>query len=678
MQQIILKVAIDAPLDSTFDYRWLVQTGSESAPQVGQLVQVPFGRRMVIGMVTAVLSDTEVHADRLKDIVSVRDDIFPVTPEWLDLCAFAAGYYQRPLGEVAIPSLPKQLRTLRAGKVRQTRRTARKKSQSADVATAQPEEQKPVLNEAQSAAVSHILSVEGFLPIVLHGVTGSGKTEVYLQVFEQVLAKDPAATVMILVPEINLTPQLESSIRARFPDTEIAVLHSRLSEGEREQNWLSAHQGRARILLGTRMAIFASVPSLALIVVDEEHDPSYKQQEGLRYSARDLAVWRARQLNIPVVLGSATPSAESWYNARTGRYHKLTLPERAVRHAELPSVRLVDTSRERLRDGFSAVLIDAINERLSRNEQSLLFLNRRGYAPVLMCEACGWVSSCKRCSAYMVLHKPQRMLCCHHCSLELYIPRSCPTCGFVDLKPLGRGTQRIEESLQHFFPEASVLRIDADSTRKKDSLSLALESVHRGDVDILVGTQMLAKGHDFSRLTLVGVLNPDIALFSHDYRAGERLFAQLMQVGGRAGRRAATDSGKSEVLIQTRYPQHPLYQSVLKHDYDGFVHELLAEREQAGLPPFSHQVLLCAQARQLEVALAFLREAKQLAEHPGIEVNDPVPMSMVRVGGMERAQLLVGAVSRVDMQQFLRPWVAQLRLLKTRASWYIEVDPASI
>ena len=678
MQQIILKVAIDAPLDATFDYRWQDDSGSGSVPQVGQLVQVPFGRREVIGMVTGVLADTEVPKDRLKDIISVRDDISPLSPEWLDLCSFAAGYYQRPLGEVAIPSLPKKLRTAKPEKPQSARKTARKKSESLEAESRQPDVQKPVLNEAQMAAVSHILSADGFLPIVLHGVTGSGKTEVYLQVIELVLARDPASTVMIMVPEINLTPQLDGSIRERFPDREVAVLHSRLSEGERERNWLRVHQGHAHILLGTRMAVFASVPNLALIVVDEEHDPSYKQQEGLRYSARDLAVYRARQLNIPVVLGSATPSAESWHNARVGRYHKLTLPERAVEHAELPTVRLIDTGKENLREGFSSALLAAITERLERGEQSLLFLNRRGYAPVLMCGGCDWVSSCRRCSAYMVLHKPQRMLCCHHCGLELHVPRACPTCGFVDLNPFGRGTQRIEESLQSCFPDARILRIDADSTRKKDSLAQALDSVHRGDVDILVGTQMLAKGHDFSRLTLVGVISPDMALFSHDYRASERLFAQLMQVGGRAGRRAATDRGKSEVLIQTRYPHHPLYQSVLMHDYDGFAHDLLIEREQAGLPPFSYQVLLCAQARKLDVALAFLREAKQLASHPGVEINDPVPKSMVRVGDMERAQLLAEALSRVDMQQFLKEWVAQLRRIKTRATWHVEVDPASI
>ncbi|MDR0933826.1 MAG: primosomal protein N', partial [Burkholderiaceae bacterium] len=541
----------------------------------------------------------------------------------------------------------------------------------------QPDE-KPQLTARQQEAVSAILAAKGFSPLLLHGVTGSGKTEVYLQAFEALLARHDAAAMMILVPEINLTPQLEGSIRARFPDQEIAVLHSRLSEGERLKNWLAAHTGRARILLGTRMAVLASLPRLDLIVIDEEHDLSYKQQEGLRYSARDLAIWRARQLDIPVVLGSATPSLESWHHAISGRYRKLMLPERAVKDAALPQVRLVDSGRERLEEGLSRPLLEAVRERLSRGEQSLLFLNRRGYAPVLMCEACGWVSACRRCTAYMVLHKTRRLLLCHHCGLELPVPRACPDCGYVDLKPLGRGTQRIEESLQMLFPEARVLRIDADSTRKKGSLQAALDRVHQGRADILVGTQMLAKGHDFRNLTLVGVMNPDAALFSHDYRASERLFAQLMQVGGRAGRQAAQGEGRSEVIIQTRYPHHPLYRALLKQDYEGFAASLLEESRQAGLPPFACQALLCAEAPRLEDALAFLHMAVQGADTAGISMNDPVPMAMQRVGGIDRAQLLVEAGSRAQMQHFLKAWMLRLRELKTRVRWYVEVDPVAI
>ncbi|MGB7480932.1 MAG: primosomal protein N', partial [Burkholderiaceae bacterium] len=457
------------------------------------------------------------------------------------------------------------------------------------------------------------------------------------------------------------------------------TLHSGLAEGERARHWLAAHSGHAAIVLGTRLAVLASLPHLRLIVVDEEHDPSYKQQEGLRYSARDLAVWRAHQLQIPVVLGSATPSLESWQHAQSGRYRKLELRQRAVRDAVLPKVGVIDTERDRPVDGLSATLAAALARRLERGEQSLLFLNRRGYAPVLACDACGWVSNCSRCTAFMVLHKPEQRLRCHHCSLELRIPRHCPTCGNVDLQPLGRGTQRLEESLQARFPAARLLRIDADSTRRKGAAQAAFEQVHQGGVDILVGTQMVAKGHDFKNLTLVGVLNPDTALFSHDYRASERLFAQLMQVAGRAGRAAQKEGGSAaEVLIQSRYPQHPLYAAVIAHDYDRFAETLLAERRSADLPPFIHQALLRAEARELQIALDFLQQAKDSLDAPGIVLHEPIPMTLTRVANVERAQLLVESASRPALQAFLKQWMAALRATRTRARWSLEVDPVDI
>ncbi len=660
-----LQIAVDTPLNAVFDYRW-----QHERPQVGQLALVPFARREVIGLIVGVADSTEVPADKLKDALAVRSQLSPLSAQWLALAGFAADYYQRPLGEVALPGLPKNLRVPTTVALDKAIKKLAKLETPHDPTPANT----PQLNPSQQAAADAIGGVQGFKPTLLYGVTGSGKTEVYLQACAQVLAREAEAQILILVPEINLTPQLEANIRARFPGVMLATLHSSLSEGERMLHWLAAHQGRARIVLGTRLAILSSLPHLKLIVIDEEHDPSYKQQEGLRYSARDLAVWRAWQLRIPIVLGSATPSLESWHHAQSGRYRKLELRERAVKNAVLPTVKLIDMERDKPSDGLTAQLVSAIRQRMERGEQSLLFLNRRGYAPVICCESCGWISECTRCTSFMVLHRPEHRLRCHHCSLELRIPRHCPTCGNVDLQPLGRGTQRVEEGLQALFPEARVLRIDADSTRKKGSAQEAFDTVHRGEVDILIGTQMVAKGHDFKNLTLVGILNPDTALFSQDYRASERLFAQLMQVAGRAGRAGIP----SEVLVQTRYPQHPLYGAVVHHDYDHFASALLEEREQAALPPYLFQALLRAEARELATAIEFLNLARDCIEHPGITINDPIPMSMTRVYNVDRAQLLVESPSRPALQAFLKEWLQMLREMKSRVKWSLEVDPLDI
>ena len=680
MKQSILQIVLDTPLDSSFDYRWQARDDSEPTPQIGQLVQLSFGRREVVGLIVGTSAESDVPPEKLKDVQAVRHQLPPLSAQWLALCRFAADYYQRPLGEVALPGLPKNLRALTTVALD---RGLKKLQQTGGVHDATPIDVAQ-LNPAQQHAADAIAGASGFAPTLLYGVTGSGKTEVYLQAAAQILAhsgtdEDNLSQILILVPEINLTPQLEGNIRARFPGVMVATLHSGLAEGERMRHWLAAHLGQARIILGTRLAVLASLPHLKLIVIDEEHDPSYKQQEGLRYSARDLAVWRAHQLRIPIVLGSATPSLETWHHAQSGRYKKLELRERAVKDAVLPAVRRIDMERDKPSEGLTSTLISALKQRLERGEQSLLFLNRRGYAPVIACDACGWVSNCTRCTSFMVLHKPEHRLRCHHCSLELRIPKSCPTCGNVDLQPLGRGTQRLEEGLRAMFPEARVLRIDADSTRRKGSAQEAFDSVHRGEVDILIGTQMVAKGHDFKNLTLVGILNPDTALFSHDYRASERLFAQLMQVAGRAGRAAQKEGGSpSEVLIQTRYPQHPLYAAVIAHDYDHFASSLLEEREQACLPPYIYQALLRAEAKELETAIEFLQHAANCIEHEGITIHDPIPMTMTRVANVDRAQLLIECSSRPGLQAFLTDWMAVLRQVKTRAKWSLEVDPVDI
>jgi len=706
VEQRILQVALDTPLHTVFDYAWQPQAEEESVPAIGQLVVVPFGRREAVGVVVGHVQQSALEQGKIKQVIAVRQQLPPLSAHWLALCGFAADYYQRPLGEVMLPGLPKNLRALTTvaldkalkalGRLAAPKKSrARSKAQphpddepqTGAAAAAQPDPmefaQAPALNAAQQDAADTIATAREFAPLLLYGVTGSGKTEVYLQAAAAILRRaaeeGERAQILVLVPEINLTPQLEGNIRARFPHLNVVALHSGLAEGERVRNWLAAHLGQAQIVLGTRLAILASLPALKLIVIDEEHDPSYKQQEGLRYSARDLAVWRAHQLGIPVVLGSATPSLETWQHAQAGRYRRLELRQRAAREAVLPTVKVIDLERDKPVDGLTSTLIAAVRKRLEQGEQSLLFLNRRGYAPVLACDACGWISNCMRCDAFMVVHRPERRLRCHHCSLELHIPRACPTCGNVDLQPLGRGTQRVEEGLQAIFPEARVLRIDADSTRLKGSAQSAFDSVHRGEVDILIGTQMVAKGHDFKKLTLVGVLNPDTALFSHDYRASERLFAQLMQVAGRAGRAGLSADGSSgEVLIQTRYPHHPLYQAVIRHDYDGFAGELLEERRQAHFPPFMYQALLRADARELDTAMAFLKDAATLLDAPAITINEPIPMTLMRVANVERAQLLIECASRPVLQAFLKQWLALLRQMKTRARWSLEVDPVDI
>jgi primosomal protein N' (replication factor Y) len=419
--------------------------------------------------------------------------------------------------------------------------------------------------------------------------------------------------------------------------------------------------------------VLTPLPRLRLVVVDEEHDASFKQQEGLRYSGRDAAVQRAKLAGCPVLLGTATPSLETWFNCRAGRYELLALPERAVPGAKLPVVRTVDLRTEGTEHGLAKPVVDAIRARMARGEQSLVFINRRGYAPVLACEACGWAAGCSRCSARLVLHSADRRLRCHHCGAEQAVPRACPTCGNVDLRPLGRGTQRVEESLAGLFPQARIVRIDRDSARRRGDLARALEGIGRGEGDVLVGTQLLAKGHDFPNLTLVCVLNADSALLSTDYRSAERLFATLSQVGGRSGRREQP----GEVLVQTRYPGHPMFRALIGHDYAGFAESQLAEREGAGFPPFVHEAALRAEAAKLESAMAFLRAAATLVEVPGsVQVYDPVPHVITRRAGLERAQLLLQSASRPALQEFLREWSAALPASAPRGvRWHLDVDP---
>ncbi len=655
----VLRVALDLPLHRLFDY--LAETASTA--DIGCRVRVPFGRGERMGVIVEITAGSELPLEQLKLAGEILRDLPPLRPDFFILCQFASTYYQAPLGEVILQALPAGLKRLNPP----DRRQARNKKKPA--ATAAPE-----LTGEQRIAIEAVDPAAGFAVHLLHGVTGSGKTEVYLRLIERTLAA--GQQVLLLVPEINLTPQLEDRVRCRFPDTEIVSLHSELAEAARERNWIAAFRGEAGIVLGTRLSIFTPMPRLGLILVDEEHDPSFKQQDGMRYSARDVAVFRAHQLGIPVLLGSATPALESWANAKSGRYRLLSLKERANPQAQLPAVNLVDTRKMVLQEGVSEALIAAIRERLARGEQSLVFLNRRGYAPVLACTACGWVSRCKRCAANMVLHLADRRLRCHHCGYEHGVPKACPTCGNQDIHPFGRGTQRLEAWVQETFPEARVLRVDRDSVKSRKQWEAMLEKIHGGEADILVGTQMLAKGHDFPKLTLVGVLGADAALFAADWRAPERLFAQLMQVAGRAGRGEL----KGEVLIQTQYPDHPIFASLVVHDYPGFAASQLKEREMAGFPPYAYQAMLRAEAPQMADSIAFLRAAVALPvvqEHENVMLYDPVPMKMARLASLERGQLLVESISRPALQAFLPRWREAIEGIKapSRLRWHLEVDP---
>ena len=589
--------------------------------------------------------------------------------DWFRLSEFCAAYYQVPLGEVMLTTLPAGLRRIHPPKARGSRRLTK----------APPPHDAPTLTAEQMSALATMANAgPGFHAYLLHGVTGSGKTEVYLRLVERALAAGKQA--LLLVPEINLTPQLEARVTARFPTAGLVSLHSELSEAARTRNWRAAHEGTARIVLGTRLAIFTPMPELGLIIVDEEHDSSFKQQDGMRYSARDVAVFRALERGVLIVLGSATPSLESWANATDGRiparYTLLTLRERAVASARLPVVQRIDTRREKLSDGLSGALLLAIEKRLARGEQSLIFLNRRGYAPVLACTVCGWISHCTRCAANLVLHLADGRLRCHHCGFEAHVPKACPTCGNQDIQPFGRGTQRLESILAERFPRARLLRVDRDSAKSRKQWEILVAKIYSGEADILVGTQMLAKGHDFPKLTLVGALGADAALFASDWRSPERLFAQLMQVAGRAGRAELP----GEMLIQTQFPDHPLYAALVRHDYPAFADEQLKEREQAGFPPYSSQAMLRAEAPQIADALAFLTTARAWPEavaHPAVTLYDPVPMRLARRANLERAQLLIESPSRRALQAFLSAWCHLINSIKasSRLRWHLEVDP---
>jgi primosomal protein N' (replication factor Y) len=720
----VLRVALPVPLPRLFDY--LPPATGRAAP--GSRVLVPFGRGRAVGVVVDAPGDSAVAPARLKRALRVLDDAPLLDAELMATLAWAADYWLGAPGEAYANALPLALReprplpdtrgeawaltvagrsaldagsrrggsrallqALAAGPLDATalaaalpdwraaarrldaaglvERTTLAAAPTAIVADA------PLPSAEQQAAIAAVADASGrFQPFLLDGVTGSGKTEVYLALIARALAQGKQS--LLLVPEIGLAPQTVRRLRERL-GVPVEVLHSNLAEGERARAWLRARSGEAKVILGTRSAVFTPLPQAGLVIVDEEHDGAYKQQEGFRYHARDLAVVRARALGVPVLLGSGTPSLESLANVEAGRYRALHLRARPGA-ARPPQVQIVDMRAQRLEHGLSPALLAAVADTVARGEQALVFKNRRGYAPVLLCHACGWHADCPRCEHPLTLHAGRRTLLCHHCDYRSAVPAACPACGAAELKPQGQGTERLEEALAARFPDVPVLRIDRETTRRRDSFKQLLDGLRdAAQPAILVGTQMLAKGHDLPRLTLVAIVGVDEGLLSVDFRAGERLAQTVVQVAGRAGRAARP----GQVLLQTHHPEHPLLRQLLAEGYAAAAQTLLAERRLAGLPPFGHQILLRAEAHQRAAVDAFLAAAVDaLPAGHGLQLAGPMPAPMPLRAGRQRGQLLLEAPRRGELHRIARPWSLQLAELPAarKVRWSLDVDPVDL
>ena len=722
------------PLRRWFEYLPPSGQSDTDAFRPGMRVKVPFGGSVRTGVVLETANESEIETGRLRRVAERLDDEPSIPPSLLRLLVWAADYYHHPIGDVVRTALPTGLRRARpaapaarawrltgkAGASSSLRHAPRQAAVVAALEEAARQGGEPCLaetrlctiqnwrpamralarkgwveplatppptagivpklatpNESQARAVDAIVSAAGsFRAFLLDGVTGSGKTEVYLLAIDR-LVRSGADQALVLVPEIGLTPQLVARFREALP-VPISVVHSGMPDGERLRSWEAARTGASRVVIGTRSAVFTPLCRPTLIVVDEEHDPSYKQQEGFRYSARDLALMRGSIEGVPVVLGSATPSLETIHLSTAGRCRRLRLAERAG-GARMPGIVLHDVRRLPLAAGLSERLIEAVEERLARREQTLLFVNRRGFAPVVLCHDCGEAIECRHCDSRLVLHRADRRLRCHHCGAEHGIPVRCAACESPDLVSVGSGTQRLAEWLSERFASARVLRIDRDSTRRRGELDRMVRAARDGSVDILVGTQMLAKGHDFPRVTLVGVVDADAGLLSPDFRAPERVAQLVTQVAGRAGRGALA----GEVIVQTRRPRHPLLTALAREGYPAFATAALAERDEIRLPPFARLVLLRAEASVRAASNGFLATARELAgelHRPGVEVMGPVPSPMERQGGRYRAQLLLRSASRTNLQAFLRPWVERLAEVRTprELRWSLDVDPIEL
>jgi primosomal protein N' (replication factor Y) len=708
LKPIVVQVVMDKPIAQGFDYLWDAEKLGKF-PEIGHVVEVPFARSIAIGLVIKVSDHSDFEIEKLKSVNRLAP-LPPLDPALLRLMNFASQYYIHALGETILPTIPQMWKKADDWeKVPKKLESAEKKKKKELDPVTEGLITEDLLNPNQKNAL-HELLADGqkenqYRAILLQGQTGSGKTAVFLNWLASVLI-DESAQVLLLVPEINLTPQLERRVRAYFPEKKMAVLHSGVSEKKRGIAWYEAMTGKAQIILGTRLAALTPMPQLRAIVVDEEHDTSYKQQEGTRYSARDLAIWRAHDQKVAILLASATPSLETWLAAQSGRYEYIRLDQRA-QGASLPSVHLINTrdpqnqfspgdvGAPKQKSLITKTLAGAITKTLEAKKQSLILINRRGYAPVLSCSACNWLSKCSQCSTYTVLHKAgalgkRSVLSCHYCGLAKPIPSFCPDCGNADLKTLGHGTQKLEDAIEQMWPQARVLRVDTDSSRKSKGAEALFREIHDGNVDIVVGTQMIAKGHDYQNIGLVAVLDADSRLYSADFRAAERLFAQLVQVAGRAGRSGTSGERGGDIYIETQYPESPVFQYLLRHDVDGFMTFTANEREEAKLPPYSYQALIHAEAKNLEKAIQFLNELKVRMKKRGmitgeLKAYDPVPKTVMRLAGEERAQLLIESVSRKTLQEALEMIDQELRqnsqgrISKTsRIRWLIERDPTAI
>ena len=714
------RIAVNVPLSDGL----LTYSHSEPLPQ-GARVLVPFRNKTVVGIVWETDIAPDMDAARILSVQTAFSDEPPLPENWRDLLSFTSRYYHYPTGQAVFAALPQGLKETRAVEMpqpplfyalneagrAQTPPPARFNKKAAlwsallsggmtmaalKQVNAQAakliedwaeqgwietaEAAKPVLrssefqlNANQQKASDEIQTTFGsFQPFLLYGITGSGKTEVYFDAMAKVLAQ--GRQVLFLLPEINLTPQLLKRVENRFADVPTAVLHSQMAAGRRTQDYLRAMLGQAKLVIGTRLAVFTPLPDVGLIVVDEEHDGSFKQDNELRYHARDLAVWRAKQSGCPVVLGSATPSLESWHKAQSGAYRLLQLTERAHTAAQLPQVEILNVGRLKLDNGFSPQALQLLKQNFEAGGMSLVYLNRRGFAPALFCGDCGHTFGCPNCSAKMVLHQRARQLRCHHCDHREPIPFKCPDCGNQDLTAVGHGTQRVEETLRAFLPKAAVVRVDRDSTAHKNDWADLYRRIADNEIDILVGTQMLAKGHDFARLNLVIVLNADGSLYSADFRAPERLFAELMQVSGRAGR--ADKPGK--VLIQTQLPEHPVFAAVKAQDYAVFAENELNERQMFAMPPFGFQTAVRADAPRVADAMEFLNAAKETLAPllpESVSQFGAAPMLMVRLAERERAQIFLESTSRQDLHRAVSLWVQVLQQNRDgKIRWSVDVD----